>query len=78
MGKEIDMSKYQIRTDLVVEKISEDEKINQKIKYEKGIKITDISLKDDVLKVEIPKDIKRATVIWNDKKTIVDSGSYEF
>lgn len=70
MGKEINMSKYQIRTDLVVEKISEDEKINQKIKYEKGIKITDISLKDDVLK---DVDKKNGNYITIEYKDITDS-----
>ncbi|MDD2391860.1 MAG: GPR endopeptidase [Bacilli bacterium] len=70
MGKEIDMSKYQIRTDLVVEKISEDEKINQKIKYEKGIKITDILLKDDVLK---DVDKKNGNYITIEYKDITDS-----
>lgn len=33
---------------------------------------------DDKSKVEIQSDIKCVTVIWNNKKTIVDSGSYEF
>lgn len=28
--------------------------------------------------VNIPKDIKYAIVIWNDKQTIINSGGYEF
>ena len=43
--------------------------------YHRGISV---EIKGDALKVKIPSDIKRATVIWNDKKTIVDSGCYEF
>lgn len=65
-------------------KISKDELVIKPIKvkdiaevkaYHRGISV---EIKGDALKVKIPSDIKRATVIWNDKKTIVDSGCYEF
>ena len=60
---------YVIKTPIKLKAVTE---VNA---YHKGISV---DIKGDVLKVEIPKDIKRATVIWNDKKTIVDSGCYEF
>lgn len=65
-------------------KISKDELVINPLKlkavtevkaYHRGISV---EIKGDVLKVEIPSDIKCATVIWNNKKTIVDSGCYEF
>ena len=37
-----------------------------------------VEIKDGMLKVKIPSEVKNATVIWNGKKTIVNSGCYEF
>lgn len=53
MGHEIDLKKYQVRTDLVVEKVEDEKGIISKIYEEDDIKITDIHLdQEGSLKLE--------------------------
>ena len=74
MNDKIDISKYQIRTDLMLESIKDDNKIAKKVSYEKNIKITEIELKNNEGKSINKKDGLYITIEYDD---VTDTTSFE-
>lgn len=66
MNREIDMSKYQIRTDLVVEMIEKNNSIDQKIEQYNDIKVTTFNLKNNEGKSINKKDGNYITIEYKD------------
>ena len=74
MNKEIDLNNYQIRTDLAIESIGNNKKINQNIEDYDNVKVTNVFLDKDSSKLINKKEGTYITIEFDD---ITDSDNYD-
>ena len=74
MNKEIDLNNYQIRTDLAIESIGNNKKINQNVEDYDNVKVTNVFLDKDSSKLINKKEGTYITIEFDD---ITDSDNYD-
>ena len=66
MNKEIDLNNYQIRTDLAIESIGNNKKINQNVEDYDNVKVTNVFLDKDSSKLIYKKEGTYITIEFDD------------
>lgn len=74
MNKDIDLSNYQIRTDLAIESIGNNQTIKQNIEENDNVKVTSVYLDDDSSKLINKKEGNYITIEFED---VTDSDNYD-